>query len=502
MSEKEASITGKTIASNVIWRLAERIGAEGVKFIVSVVLARILSPKEFGLCSLVLVFITILGVFRTSGIGTALVQKKKVDNLDASTALWANIGIGIILYGILFVSAPYLAQYYNQPMMAPALRVLGVTLIIGALNGIQHARISRAMQFKLFFKATLTGTIISAFVGIIMAVNGMGVWALIGQYLTNQIVDTFFLWFMIKWKPEFRFSWTRLAPLFQFGWKAYGAALIENLYNNLRTLLIGKFYSASELAFFNRGRHIPALINQNTNSAVQSVLFPAYAKYSDDRQKMLSLMRRAISVGTYIIFPCMMGLAVTSEILITVLYTRKWLPCIPYVRMASFVYALTPMHIVNLQAILAIGRSDIRLRIEIFKKAVTITILVICVNISMYAVAFSAMPLGVFALIVNSYPVKKEFNYSLLDQVKDVFPALWMSAVMGGIVYCLGLIPGKPLFILILQVASGVVTYVLLSKISGNKDYAYIKQYAFDLLKKLKKSKKPKENNKTGTERE
>ena len=346
------------------------------------------------------------------------------------------------------------------------------------------------MQFKLFFKATLTGTIISAFVGIGMAMNGMGVWALVGQFLSNQIIDTLFLWFMIKWKPEFRFSWSRLKPLFQFGWKAYGASLIENVYNNLRSLLIGKYYTTSELAFFNRGRHIPALINTNTNSAVQSVLFPAYAKINDNRQKMLSLMRRAISFGTYIIFPCMMGLAVTAETLITVLYTKKWLPCVPYVRMASFVYALTPMHIVNLQAIMAIGRSDIRLRLEIFKKAFTIVIMVVCVHISMYATAFSAIPLGIFALIVNAYPVKKEFNYSLFDQLRDVFPGLWMSAVMGGIVYCLGLIPGKPLFILILQIAAGIAIYILLSKFSKNKDYVYIKRYVIDTLKKLTKRKK------------
>ncbi len=490
MSERKVSVTGQSIASNMIWRLAERIGAEGVRFIVSVVLARILSPAEFGLCSLVLVFISVLGVFRTTGLGTAVIQKKNIDNLDASTALWANIGIGIILYGVLFVGAPYLAEFYNQPLMAPVLRVLGVTLIIGSLNCIQHARISRAMQFKLFFKATLTGTIVSAFVGIGMAMYGMGVWALVGQYLSNQIIDTLFLWFMIKWKPEFRFSWTRLVPLFQFGWRAYGAALIENVYNNLRSLLIGKYYTTSELAFFNRGRHIPALINRNTNSAIQSVLFPAYTKIHDNRQKMLSLMRRAISTGTYIIFPCMMGLAVTAETMITVLYTEKWLPCVPYVRMASFVFALTPIHIVNLQAILAIGRSDIRLRLEIFKKAFTILILVICVHISMYITAFSAMPLGVFALIVNAYPVKKEFNYTLLDQLRDAFPGFWMSAVMGVIVYCLGLIPGEPLVILILQIVAGVAVYVLLSKLSKNKDYVFIKGYAIDTLKSLKKQKK------------
>lgn len=487
MSTDQPKVTGRSITTNAFWRLAERVCAQGVNFIVSVVLARILTPDEYGLCSLTMIFTTILGVFITSGLGTALIQRKDIDDLDCSTALWANIGIGIILYFVVFLAAPFLSAFFKQEYMTPVIRVLGLTLVIGSLNAIQQARISRKMQFKKFFKATITGTIISAFVGIGMAVRGMGVWALVGQYLSNQIIDTVFLWFSIKWKPAFVFSLKRLKPLYRFGWRAYGAQFIETLYNNLRSLLIGRYYSADQLAFYNKGRHIPSLINLNTTNAVQSVLFPAYAKNADNREQLKKMMRRSISLSTYFIFPCMMGLFIVSNTLIEVLYTAKWLPAAPYLRICCFFYAIQPMHLINLQAILAIGRSDLSLRLEIIKKTVTITVLVICIHISMYATAFCAIPLNVFTIIVNTYPAKKEFNYSLFQQLKDVAPQFLMVLAMGICVYLVGMIPVASVIRLVFQVVTGAAVYVGLSVLTKNQDFYYILKYIKDTVRKLKK---------------
>lgn len=472
-------------ADNMFWRLAERFGAQGVNFLVSIVLARILTPEAYGVVALTMTFTTLLAVFTTSGLGTSLIQKKDVDELDYSTALIANMGIGIILYAIVFFTAPYIALFYHQKKITGILRVLALTLVIGGLNSIQQARISRSMRFKMFFKATSAGTLISAVVGIWMAVNGFGEWAIVAQYLTNQVIDTCFLCVMIRWKPIFRFSWERLKPLYRFGWRAYGASMIEELYGSFRSLLIGKYYTSTDLAFYNRGRHIPALINANTNSAIQSVMFPIYTKSSDNLVQMKRMMKKAMSIGTFIIFPCMMGLAMVSEPLITILYTSKWLPAVPFLQISCFVYALTPMHIVNLQAILAIGKSGISFKIEIVKKTVAVIVMLICIHISLMAAAASAVPLAVFALIVNSYPVGKLLAYPLGEQMKDAAPAFVMSLIMGVLVYLIGMLPFSNIFLLVLQIIVGASSYCLLAHISHNQDYIFAKEYVYSRIKKL-----------------
>ena len=488
MNNDEIKVTGHIVTSNALWRLAERFCAQGVNFVISVVLARILMPEEYGLCALTMTFTTILSVFINSGLGTALIQRKEIDDLDCSTALWANICIGIFLYVLLYLAAPFLAWFFKQERMVPVLRVLGLTIVIGSVNAIQQARISRRMQFKMFFKATIIGTIISAFVGIGMAMRGMGVWALVGQHLTNQVIDTIILWISIKWKPSFIFSMSRLKPLYSFGWRAYGAQMIDTLYNNLRSILIGRYYSAEQLAFFNKGRHIPSLINLNTTNAVQSVLFPAYAKYSDNRPQMLKMIRRAISLSTYFIFPCMMGLATVSESLVVVLYTSKWLPCVPFLRICCFFYAIQPLQLINLQAILAIGRSDLSLKLEIIKKSVTVTVLVICIHISMFATAVCAIPLGVFALIVNTYPAKREFNYPLISQLVDVIPQFLMSLAMGVCVILVGRVSDRYIVKLVLQVITGTAVYIGLSIATQNKDFRFVLGYLRGIFDRVRRN--------------
>lgn len=484
MLNDKTQISGKKVLNNMLWRFAERVGAQGVNFLVSVVLARILTPEDYGVIELASIFTTILAVFMTAGLGTALIQRKEIDDLDCSTALVGNIGIGIILYGVVFFSAPYIAQFFRQPLIKNVLRVLALTLVIGGVNGIQHAKVARSMQFKLFFKATITGTVLSAIVGIWLAVKGFGVWAIVAQHLTNQIIDTVFLSVIIKWKPSFRFSWVRFKPLCAYGSQAYGAQLIETVYNSLRSLLIGRYYTGTDLAYYNRGRHIPALVNYNTNHAIQSVMFPTYSKVADDPEKFKKMMRRAISMGTFIIFPCMMGLAVVSSTLIDTIYTSKWLPATPYLQIACFVYALNPLHVVNLQAILALGKSNISLRIEIIKKTIAITTMIICIHISLFVTAFSAIPLGIMALIVNSWPIGKYIKYTLFEQLKDSVPAFLLSIIMGVFVWLLGMIDIHNVPKLILQITGGIGSYCLFAKLSRNKDYDYIKEYLISFFRK------------------
>ncbi len=482
MEQNNTTINGSSVVNNMLWRLAERFGAQGVNFIVSVVLARILAPEDYGVVALTTTITTILNVFVTSGLGKALIQKAELDELDYSTALIANVGIGAVLYGFMYLAAPFIADFYHQEQLTSLLRVLSLSLVIGGINSIQHAKIGRAMKFKIFFKAALSGTIVSAFIGIGMALKGFGSWALVGQSLSKQIVDTLFLWAVIKWNPRVGFSWIRFKPLFSYGWRAYGADMIETLYNSLRSLLIGKYYSSADLAFYNRGRHIPSMIDADTSSAIQSVMFPAYSRYADDRVKMKSMMKKALSVGTFIMFPCMMGLAMTSGPMVDVLYTAKWRPAVPFMKIACFVYALNPLHVVNLQAVLAIGRSDISLKVEIFKKTIAVTVMVICVRHSLMAAAISAVPLGIFALIVNACPVGKEINYPLSEQLKDALPALLLSICMGICVWLVGLLPLDSFLLLLLQIVIGGLVYIGMAKITRNKEYSFTRNYVVNML--------------------
>ena len=370
--------------------------------------------------------------------------------------------------------------------MTPVVRVLSLTLLMGGINAVQQARVSRRMEFKLFFKATLIGTIFSAFVGIGMAMAGLGVWALVGQILSNQLIDTILLWITIDWKPSFRFSVERFKPLYRFGWRVFASSLLDTLYKNLRSLLIGKIYTEKDLAYNNRGNHVPELIITNVNTSIQSVIFPAYTRCGGDRQRILSLMRKAVRLSSFLIFPCMVGIAMVAEPLVCVLYTQKWLPAVFYMQVGCFSYALWPLHTTNLQAILAVGRSDVYLRLEIIKKVVTVVALIICVQISLRALVWSAVPLGIFSLIVNAFPNKNLIGYDFQEQILDILPALIMSVVMGAGVFLLGMLPFSSMLVqLVAQVILGVLLYIGMACVSKNAEFKYVWNYAKGFLKKL-----------------
>ncbi|MDO4273049.1 MAG: lipopolysaccharide biosynthesis protein [Eubacteriales bacterium] len=474
--------SSNSISTNVLWRLAERFGAQGVSFVVSVVLARIISPEAYGTVALITVIINIMNVFVQSGLSTALIQKREADDLDFTTVFVFNIFMSIALYFLFFFLAPAVAAFYDKPDMVPIIRVLSLSVILGGINGIQQAYISKRMQFQLFFKATIGGTVCSAFAGIAMAYSGLGVWALVGQILTNQIMDTVILWLMLEWHPSFRFSLERFKPLYSFGWKVFFSNLIDTLYKNLRSLLIGKVYTEADLAFYNRGNRLPELVITNVNTSIQSVFFPAYSAANGNKMGLKSLVRKSIASSTYLIFPCMMGLAVVSENLISILYTDVWMEAVPYMWIGCFSYVFWPLHTANLQVIQAMGRSDIILKIEILKKAVTVICLIWMIQYGVFAVAVCAIPLAVFSLLVNAYPNSKLLDYSIKEQFLDLFPALWMSLVMGICVYLAGLFPLAQIPKLIVQIIAGVFVYISLSALTKNSSYCYVKRRAKDMI--------------------
>ena len=418
--KKATGDTGKKVFSNFIWRFAERCGAQLVAFVVSIVLARILAPELYGTIALVTVFINILQVFVDSGLASALIQKKDADELDFSTVFFTNVSFCVMLYILVFFMAPMIGRFYRNMSLVPVVRVLSITLLISGVKNVQQAYVSKNLLFRKFFFSTLGGTVLAAIVGIAMAVKGYGIWALVTQQLLNATVDTIILWITVKWRPKFIFSFERLKGLFSYGWKLLASGLLDTVYNNLRQLIIGKLYSASDLAFYNKGDQLPNVIVTNINSSIDSVLLPVMSKEQEDKNVVKNMTRRAIKTSTYIMAPLMMGLAFTSHNVIVLLLTEKWVACIPFLSIFCITYMFWPIHTANLNAIKAMGRSDIYLKLEIIKKFVGLVVLFSVMRYGVMAMAYSLLVTSVLSQIINSSPNKKLLRYGYLEQLKDI----------------------------------------------------------------------------------
>lgn len=481
----QSDIKGTTI-SNFIWRFAERCGAQIVTFVVSIVLARLLDPSVYGTVALVTVFTTILQVFIDSGLGTALIQKKDADELDFSSVFYFNMAMCVILYGVMFFCAPFIAEFYKDSSLLAIIRVISITLIISGVKGIQQAYVSRHMLFKRFFFSTVGGTVTSAFIGILMAYNGGGVWALVVQQLSNMAVDTFILWITVKWRPKRMFSWERLKGLFSFGWKLLCSSLIDTVYTNIRSLIIGKMFSAADLAYYNQGEKFPKLIVGNINSSIDSVLLPTMSNAQDDKDRVKNMTRRAIKTSTYIMAPLMMGLAFCAEPIVKLTLTDKWLECVPYMRIFCITYMFYPIHTSNLNAVNALGRSDLFLRLEVEKKIVGIVLLLSTMWFGVKAMAYSLLVSCVLSQIINSGPNKKLLNYGYLEQLKDILPGILLALGMGVCVYFIGYIQMPFVLTLILQISVGGVIYVGMSRILKLDSFEYLWNVVKNIIHKNK----------------
>lgn len=474
----------KRIFSNLIWRFAERSGAQFVAFIVSIVLARMLSPDIYGTVALINVFTSILQVFVDSGLGNALIQKKDADDADFSTVFYVNLLFCGALYTILFVCAPLIAKFYHDMSLTALTRVVGITLIVSGIKNIQQAYVSRNMMFRKFFFSTLGGTIAAAVVGISMAWAGCGAWALVAQQVINVSIDTIILWITVKWRPQRAFSMERLKGLFSYGWKLLMSSLIDIVYKNSRQLVIGKLYSSSDLAYYNKGRQFPNYVITNINSAIDSVLFPVMAKAQDNRQNVRQMTRKSIKVSAYIMAPLMMGLAFTADSVVRLLLTDKWMECVPYLRIFCITFMFWPIHTANLNAIKAMGRSDLFLKLEILKKCVGVILLFSTMWFGPMAMAYSMLVSSITSQIINSWPNRKLLGYSYVEQMKDVLPSILLSVVMGMVVWCISVtgLPVLPVFIM--QVLFGAVIYIAGSAIFRLEAYLYLKRLLSSFVNK------------------
>lgn len=474
------------IGKNLLWKLMERFGVSGIQFVLQILLARLLGPDCYGVLSILLIFTSLANVFIQKGFNTSLVQNKDVEEDDYSSVLWVSMVIALIAYGIIFFFAPYISFYFNMPDIEAPIRVIALMLFPGALNSIQIAKVSREMNFKVIFYSGIGGAIISGIVSITIAFMGGGIWALVAQTLINVTAVCVIMRFTVKLKLKLKCNIHRVKQLFSYGWKILLSALLETLYQDLSSLVIGKKYDSGTLGYYNRGKQFPQYVVTAIDGAVQSVMLPAMSAEQDEKSVVKKMMRNSIIMSSYMVFPVMMGLAAVATPLISILLSEEWLPCVPYMQIFCFTFAFNPVHTCNLQAINALGRSDIYLKLEIIKKICGIAILVFAVFCfdSPLAIAMTGVVFIFIGWFINAFPNKKLIDYSYFEQMIDIVPALIISFIMFGIVLLVGTINLAPILLLIIQILVGIVTYLLLSHLIKPQAYSLLLGQMKRLLRK------------------
>lgn len=480
-SEKSQVIQG------AFWKFAERIAAQLVSLVVSIILARLLSPSEYGTISLVMVFITIANVFVNSGFGQALIQKKDADSLDFSSVFYFSLLITGIIYVALFFLAIPIADFYDMPILIPVLRVLAISVPIMGINSVQQAYVARKMQFRLFFYATFIGTLISAVVGIVCAYSGFGVWALVAQSLTNNVIDTIVLQLTIKWKLTLEFSFIRVKRLLDYGWKLLMQSLVLQIYSSLRSLLIGKFYTTEDLSFYTKGNQFPELISSNIDTGINTALFPVMSKAQDSIERVKNMARKTTNFTSYVMSPILIGFMAIADPFISLLLTDKWLPCVPYLRISCIILLFRAPQTAILQAIKAVGRSDVVLKVDVPIRVFAIVILVISLRHSVIVFALSEIIVTIFGTMLYVAASKKIINYSGLEVARDFLVNIILAAIMGIVVWSIQIItPVHGVLLMLIQIIVGAFVYIMFSIATKSKSFFDIKNMIIGYLAKIK----------------
>ena len=452
--------TGKVVSS-LLYKFFERSGVQGIGFVISIIVARLVAPSDYGVLAIMNVFIALSAVFVQSGFNTSLVQNADVTEEDYSSVFYASMAVAVALYACLYFIAPVIARYYDADSFTAPFRVVTLMLIPGAINSIQVAKITRELQFKKLLISSLGGTLLSGVGGIYMAYRGYGIWALVVQQLTNITGTCIIMLFTVDWRPKAIFSLGRVKVLFAYGWKLLMAGLLDTLYQNLQNFIIGKKYSTGMLGYYNRGQQFPQTIISNINTTIQSVMLPVMSAEQKNEESLKAITRKSMIMGAFLVFPMMAGLAAVAKPLVILLLTEKWLPCVPFLQVMCITYAFWPIYGANLSAINAKGRSDIYLKLEIIKKVYGVAVLAFTVLYydNALAIAIGTAAIAPIGVIVNALPGKKIIGYSLMEQLKDISPALLLSLLMFGAVQALGMLPLGVLPMLCMQVAAGIALY-------------------------------------------
>lgn len=466
----------------MIWKLLERFSSQLVSFVISIILARILMPTDYGIIAIILVFINIANVIIDGGFNTALIQKKDADQTDFSTIFWFCLLMAAVIYLILFLGAPLIASFYKKDVLTPVLRVLGLNIFLFSFNSIQRAYVSRRMLFQKLFYVNALAIVLSGAIGIAMAYGDYGVWALVAQTLAGSFFCCFFLSFFIPWHPTFEFSKERFKGLFDYGWKIFVTNFIISFYDNIRSLVIGRQYTPAALAFFDRGKSLPSLLMTNVTASIDSVLLPTLSEEQDDTQRVKQMMRRSIGVSYLFVAPLLVGFIVVAKELVLVLLTEKWSPAVPFIQIFCIAFLLMPIQNINTIGIKSLGYSNIILKLEVIKKIIEAIILVVSFMINVYAVAWGVVLYNAICIAINLSPSKKLVNYGVCEQLRDVMPTMVAALLMGAVVYVSGYLPFSNIVLLAIQVIVGAAIYCLTCIFLKLDSFVYIIGYIKDVI--------------------
>ncbi|MFC1793544.1 lipopolysaccharide biosynthesis protein [Planctomycetota bacterium] len=448
----------------LFWAFFERAGEQGIQFIISIILARLLFPEQFGLIGMLVIFMMIAETFLNSGFGPALIQKKDATHIDECSIFYFNILVGFLAAGLLCVAAPWIADFYNQPLLTPLTRALSLNLIINAFGLIQITLLTKHIDFKTQLKVSVIAAVLSGTIGITMAFNGFGIWSLVAYSLSSNLFRTTLLWLSTTWRPSLVFSLKALRDMFGFGSRLLIAGLVRTIFDNLYLVVIGKLFSAGDLGYYARAKRLEGVPRTNLSGVVNKVTFPVLSTIQDEPVRLKRALRKALTTLALFNFPMMIGLALIARPLVIVLLTEKWLPCVPYLRLLCITGLLYPLHAVNLNLLLAKGRSDLSLRLTVIKNAAKVVVLVITCRFGIEAILWGQIALSVCAYWLNAYYTKKLVGYGVAEQLCDVAPYLGGAVMMGACVYAAQFaVPANVMLQLTLQVLSGVVLFTVLS---------------------------------------
>ena len=481
----EPSLRSATISS-LFWKVFEKGGRAVVELAVQIVMARILAPEEFGALAIMLVFVNVGNVIVTSGLNTALVQAEEIDEADLSTVFWLSFGASAILFAAVLIAAPVIASFYAMPHIEWPLRALGFLLLVTAFNSVQVAIVQRRLQLRKVFNATIVAVVISGVVGIATALAGAGLWALVLQQLVYQVANCFVLGLQVRWLPCLVFDGAKARKHFGYGWKLLASGLLDQGYQSLSDLIIGKQFSASSLGLVSQGKKYPQAVGNMLDGAIQPVMLSAVSRVQSDVTKVKRLVRRALKTSTFLIVPSMTMFAVAAEPIVGLLLGEKWLPCVPFLQMYCFVYALLPIHTTNLQALNGMGRSDLFLKLELIKKAYGICFILFAAFVlrDVYLMVTMYMITGVISTFVNAYPNKRVIGYSYSEQLRDIAPSFALSVVAGGLaLFCGSFVLNGALRILVDAVVMTIV-YLGLAKLLHIESLEYLVATAAEMLRR------------------
>lgn len=474
------------VVKGLFWKVLENGGAQGVQFVIAILLARLLTPSEYGVVGIIMIFITIANVFVQNGFSTALIQKKQADQVDFSSVCWFELALALGLYGVLWLAAGPIAEFYEIPVLKPIVRVLAFVLFPGAVISVQTAYVSRNLEFKGLFLSTLAASLVSGAISIWMAYSGWGVWAMVGQQLSYYLALMGALFAAVSWKPRLCLSMRQIGEMFSFGWKLLCASLLDTIFNNLYGLLIGKIYNEELLGSYNRGEQFPKLIASNLGAAIQAVLLPAFSAKQEDLAQVRQMVRRAVRLSSFVVLPMLMGLFGVADTLVLALLGEDWLICVPFLRIMCVSYCFWPIHITNLQAINALGRSDVFLKLEIVKKILSLGALLAGMRYSVYVMVGLKAFQDFLCTFVNAAPNRKLLKYGIFHQWIDVMPPAALSAVMCAAVMAAGGFMGEisVWLKLILQIFWGTAVYVLLAWAFRLESFRYLRDMVMPGLKR------------------